>query len=345
MTPTSKERICPLVKRQDWTSHSDLQSKQDIMDIRSFEKNLLSRITLLIVDRKESMIWELKDDAKDTSYEAIGLSTYSNSKSIVLSYISIFENLWKQTELYEQVKEANERLKLQDKMQQEFINVAAPIQPILAAIGVLHSAKGHISEEQLDDSLDLIRRNARRLKRLAEDLLDVTKIESQSLKLNKERLNLNDVISSAVQEISREQIDSSSRKVQITFEPKGVDQDFIFIEVDRQRLTQVIINLLSNAVKFTKGDGGSISIGVQKTKAEHGHGQKVIKVSVRDTGTGIDPEIFPRLFEKFVSKSFQGTGLGLFITRNIIKAHGGKTWGVNNPDGKGATFTFSLPVS
>jgi signal transduction histidine kinase len=104
---------------------------------------------------------ELKDDSKDTFDEAIGLSTYSNSRPGVLSYVSIFENLWKQTELYEQVKdardslaqsnkqleEANEQLKIHDKMQKEFINVAAhelrtPIQPIISSVGVLRSRKG-----------------------------------------------------------------------------------------------------------------------------------------------------------------------------------------------------------
>ena len=170
----------PLVRRlTEEDSHH--YRKYDI-DVRYYiGRSSGTKATILLVDRKASLVMELRDDSKGTFDEAIGLSTYSNSRSGVLSYVYIFENLWMQTEIYKQVKEANERLKLHDKMQQEFINVAAhelrtPIQPILTVIGFLHSTKGHINEEQLDDSLNLIHRNAKRLKRLAEDILDVSKI-------------------------------------------------------------------------------------------------------------------------------------------------------------------------
>jgi len=131
-------------------------------------------------------------------------------------------------------------------------------------------------------------------------------------------------------------------KVQVMFEPQG--NDIIFIEADRIRLTQVISNLISNAVKFTKRDGGIISIIIQKRDYEGDNGQEEVMVSVKDTGTGIEPEIFPRLFDKFASKSFQGTGLGLFISKSIIDAHGGNIWAENNSDHKGATFYFTLPL-
>ena len=112
----------------------------------------------------------------------------------------------------------------------------------------------------------------------------------------------------------------------------------IFVEADKARLAQVISNLLSNAIKFTKEGGGSISVHTEK---EDNH----ILVSVKDTGSGIDSEILPRLFSKFATKSYQGTGLGLFISKGIIEAHGGKVWAKNNADGKkGSTFYFNLPV-
>ena len=170
------------------------------VDVRDMERSLLTKITIVLTDRKECIIIELKDDTKDISYTAAGISTYSNSKSIVSSYVSIFESLWKQTELYEQ-------LKVNDKMQKEFINVAAhelrtPIQPILGLSEVLLSREGNI--EQYHEFLDAINRNAKRLQRLTEDILDVTKIESQSLKLNKQTFNLRNVIMSVLADHKKE---------------------------------------------------------------------------------------------------------------------------------------------
>jgi two-component system, OmpR family, sensor histidine kinase VicK len=300
--------------------------------------------TILVVDRKASLVMELRDDSKTTFDEAIGLSTYSNSKAGVLSYVAIFENLWNQIELYQQVKEANKRLKLHDKMQQEFINVAAhelrtPIQPILSTVGLLSSAnQGTITREELNNSISMIARNAKRLKQLSEDILDVTKIESQTLNLRKKVCDLNDIVRNSIEEYKRNQMIRSNKNIQIKY--TSCD-DKVFVEVDRDRIAQVISNLLSNAFKFTKE--GSIIINL-------GRDQRNINatISVKDSGKGIDPEVVPRLFEKFASKSFQGTGLGLFISRSIVEGHGGRIWAVNNNnvvDGqRGATFYFSLPI-
>jgi signal transduction histidine kinase len=173
------------------------------------------------------------------------------------------------------------------------------------------------------------------LQRLADDILDVTKIESQTLELKKELINVNDVISNTVQEINN-QIDHYV-KVELVFIPR--DHGIIFVEANKARLTQVIFKLLTNAVKFTKKGDGTVSITIEEEKQDNGP-QKL--VTVKDSGTGINQEILPRLFEKFASKSSQGTGLGLFISKSIIEAHGGKIW-TNNTVAKGATFAFSLP--
>ncbi|MFZ0224682.1 MAG: HAMP domain-containing sensor histidine kinase, partial [Candidatus Nitrosopolaris sp.] len=280
-------------------------------------------------------------DSKTTFDEAIGLSTYSNSKAGVLSYVAIFEKLWNQIELYQQVREANEHLKLHDKMQKEFINVAAhelrtPIQPILSTVGLLSSANlAMITREELNDSISMITRNATRLKQLSEDILDVTKIESQTLNLRKEVCDLNDIVRNSIEEYKRNQVIRSKKNIEIKYTSYD---DKVFVEVDRSRIAQVISNLLSNAFKFTKEGSIVINIGLDQRK------NKAI-VSVKDSGKGIDPEILPKLFEKFASKSFQGTGLGLFISRSIIEAQGGRMWTENNPDGqKGAKFYFLLPV-
>ena len=278
---------------------------------------------------------ELKDDSKDTFDKAIGLSIYSNSKSGVLSFVSIFENLWIQTELYLQVKEANEQLKIHDKIMNEFINVAShelrtPIQPILGISEVLRSK---IKNDEQLALLGIVLRNAKRLQRLTEDILDVTRIESRSLKLNHELFELNGIILNAVQDVI-DQIDNV--KVKLLYDVKD---DIISVKADKGRITQVISNLLKNAIKFTKE--GSISINIKRKE-----GNQHVIISVKDTGEGINPEISPRLFSKYATKSLEGSGLGLglFICKNIVEAHGGKIWAENNGNDKGATFAFSLPI-
>ena len=231
-----------------------------------------------------------------------------------------------------QLSQANQQLKVHDKMQREFINIAAhelrtPIQPILGLSEVLRSKA---KDEKQRIIADIISRNAKRLQGLAEDILDVTRIESHSLKLRKEEFNLNDIIVNCINDATI----THRKNVKLLYEPKDV-----IVEGDKGRISQVVSNLLNNAFKFTTDGSISISI-ISEENEEDG---KVI-VSIKDTGTGIDLELFPRLFSKFATKSFAGTGLGLFIAKSIIEAHGGKIWAENNPDGKGATFRFSLPI-
>ena len=310
------------------------------IDIRSIDKSLQTRITIVLVDKKECVIAELKEDAEDNSYRATGLTTYSDSKSIVSSYLSIFESFWKQTELYEQLEESNKQLKVHDKMQKEFINIAAhelrtPIQPILGLSEVLQS-KINDSEQRV--LVDIISRNAKRLHRLTEEILDVTRIENQSLRLEKEKFILNDLVSSIVEEYKKQiEEDNNKSKVKLLYKP--IEDNNIIIYADRFRITQVISNLIDNAIKFTiEAGGGTVSLNLKKKN------DRWVTVSVKDTGIGIDPEIMPRLFTKFTTKSFKGTGLGLFISKKIIEAHGGKILAENNIDGKGATVDFSIPL-
>jgi signal transduction histidine kinase len=249
----------------------------------------------------------------------------------------------------EQLSHANEQLKLHDKMQKEFINVASheiktPTQAILGYSELLqrHPEK----REQISDALY---RNANRLQRLTNDILDVTRIESQTLKLRKEKFNLADLISNIVEDFKHD-IQKKGSDIVLSYPT----EDNLVIEADKERITQVISNLLSNAIKFTKQ--GSISINVLKKTNEDvkndDSGEEVVVVSVKDTGTGIDSEILPRLFTKFTTKSevAGGTGLGLFISKSIVEAHGGKMWAQNNNsmdnnrEGRGATFYFTLPL-
>lgn len=235
------------------------------------------------------------------------------------------------------LREANEQLTVHDKLQREFINIAAhelrtPLQPILGLSQILESKFGERSEE-----MKVIARNARRLERLTEDILDVSKIESGALTLNIQTIDLDEVISSVIMDYRNSLTDAirtdnnnKKEKVKIKYEPKK-----LMVKGDRERIQQVISNLINNALRFTKE--GAIIV---KTQVIDGLAQ----IAVKDTGSGIDPEIMPRLFEKFATKSEKGTGLGLYISNNIVQSHGGKMWAENNADGKGATFAFTLPL-
>ena len=322
----------------------DLKSSSHInIEIRYIEPIMLTnQATILVADRKNTLVMEIKDDSRTTFDEAIGLSTYSNSKAGVLSYVFIFENLWKQIELYEDIKKSHEQLMILDKMQQEFINVAAhelrtPIQPILSITQILRS---RINDSQQQELLDIVIRNAKRLNRLSDEILDVTKLESQTLELKKEQIDLNDVILNAMDDIVLSK-EFSSKKASPKPQLRLSYRPHLLLHADKSRIAEVISNLLSNAIKFTAE--GTITISVEN-KTDKNNDKNWVIVSVKDTGQGIDVNILPRLFTKFTSKSYHGTGLGLFISKGIVEAHGGKIWGENNPDDRGATFSFSLPV-
>ncbi|HMH11242.1 MAG TPA: HAMP domain-containing sensor histidine kinase, partial [Candidatus Nitrosopolaris rasttigaisensis] len=217
------------------------------------------------------------------------------------------------------------------------------IQPILGLSEVMRSK---ITDPEQIAMLDVTIRNAKRLRRLTEDILDVSKIESQKpLQLNQEKFNLTEFLLNTVadfkNEISRDNDDDNNNSKNINpnirLELLSSERDIINVEGDKSRINQVITNLLSNAVKFTKQ--GNITITTQKTT------DGLVIISVKDAGSGIDPEIMPRLFTKFATRSNTGTGLGLFISKGIVESHGGKIWAQNNLDGKGATFSFSLHLS
>jgi signal transduction histidine kinase len=253
------------------------------------------------------------------------------------------------------------KLKEMDKMKDEFINVAAhelrtPIQPIIGLSEVLRSRirnndSGNGTDAENQEYIDIILRNGQRLGKLVEDILDITKMESQSLELRKEHFDLNDLIISIIDDILASDTDSmvyglqARRKeknhVKINYQPQQ-----LFVYADRNRISQVISNLLNNALKFTSE--GHVTITTEKKTDNKNNRIKngtVTVVNVCDTGSGVDPEMMPRLFTKFSSKSFSGTGLGLYICKNIIEAHGGRIWAENNKDGKGATFSFTLPIA
>lgn len=233
---------------------------------------------------------------------------------------------------------ANKQLEIHDNMQKEFINVAAhelrtPIMPILGEAELIENdISDHEFASVSKEQISSIIRNAKRLDRLAADILDVTNIEGKSLKLNMSTFDIDEILSELVTEYSRhiENDQSKNKGLKISYEPIHAR-----IFADRYRITQVISNIINNAIKFT--DQGSIAIEGTMSSNE-------LTIKIIDTGKGIDKEIVNRLFDKFVSRSEQGTGLGLFISKNIMESHGGTIIGYNNENGIGATFVFTLPI-
>ena len=331
LTPTSD--VIDYILKNDVISLQEGERRKDF-DIRSInrspEETSVSTVTIMVVDKKDSLVFEKTDDTKENFVDAVGMATHSNSKPTVLSYISIFESLWKQVDLYEQ-------LKAHDKMQKEFINIAShemktPTQAIIGYADLIHK-----HPEKREDMMQSISRNAVRLQRLTNDILDVTRIDSRTLNLHKEQFDISDLIENIVQDYLGH-IEKENQNVKLFYNFKQDMNDTLPIDADRDRIAQVISNLLSNAIKFTAKKNGEISVSAERKEKE-------VIVSIKDTGEGINPEIIPRLFTKFATRSFSGTGLGLYISKNIVEAHGGKMWAENNPREEGATFTFTLPLS
>ncbi|HZD83747.1 MAG TPA: ATP-binding protein [Nitrososphaeraceae archaeon] len=285
---------------------------------------------------------EIKKGNLDVSIKCKGNDELSVLGESFNSMVDSIKNYVKtQNELTNKLKEANQQLKDKDRLKDEFINIAAhelrtPIQPILGLSQILLRSLKKVNgktDSEGEQSLEAIIRNSKKLFRLSQDILDVSKIESHSLDLKKERFNLNDVIVDSVKDYMNQAEKEGKRDIKLLYEPK----EDIFVEADRGRLNQVVSNLISNAIKFTKE--GTIFVNAEKKDKEQ------VIVSIKDSGSGIDPQIQARLFTKFATKSHTGTGLGLFISKNIIEAHGGKIWAENNSNGKGAAFSFSLPIT
>lgn len=337
----------------------------------------------------------------DTIYSQIGpiLSEESGKLALLLAgptgasaILIIFLVLWNSSlgkEVKKRTKElqetnrllgvTNEQLRDRDRMQNEFINIAAhemrtPIQPILGLSEIILQKLLNIAKqlqkeeedaivyEQLQDSsripnrpnsifrsslslsvekiipmVEIISRNAKRLEKLTNNLLDVTRIENnKSLELSKEIFPIDSVIRDCI-------IDAGQRigKKPIKFSYVSANEDqqrVTTIKADRTRIAQVLMNLLDNSINSSQE-------GVISVKRTVDRDANTMTLSVKDAGSGINPDITPRLFSKFATASEKGTGLGLYISKKIVEAHGGKIWAENNKDEEGATFAFTIPMS
>ena len=343
------------------------------IDIKYLEAETEIKNKYLISDKKIALVMELKDedDSIDKYFhlfrqkkenaegstsvtptlqtsKIVSTSIHSNSKSTVLSYLSIFEALWKETELFQQLKQ-------EDIIKIEFINLVAhelrtPLQSIIGYVEMIKSFP-----ERVSNYIQPMERNTQRLYRLIEDVLDITRIKNGHLKLMKSTFDMNEKITNVIRDLTPKRnvndANNNSRtnqNVKFIFQPT---KEPIIVFADKERIYQVVSNLIKNSLKFISPSEGKIEISLDKIKKEEDNNEKeFVSVKIKDNGIGIDKEILPHLFEKFVTKSEKGTGLGLYISKNIIKAHGGKIWietnnNNNSTDERGAIFKFTLPLS
>ncbi|HET8794633.1 MAG TPA: HAMP domain-containing sensor histidine kinase [Nitrososphaeraceae archaeon] len=316
------------------------------IDIKYLPEPLQLKVTIIVVDRSHSMAVELINDNVDNSIEAMGLSTYSNSKSTVLYYVSIFESLWKQADIYKKAEDLYSQLKYKNETQRQFLNIAAhelrnPIQPILGLAEVMLSNK-NLNVIQQEELLRIIVNNAKKLHFLTNNLLDIARIDENLFTLDLQELDIVKLTDEAINEI-RSQI--TDKKIKIILKS---DNDSIDIIGDKIRLNQVFLNLVNNSIKYS--NEGDIVISIKRisnnsnnSKNKNNSNSDDVLIQIKDKGLGIPPAILQKLFLKFTKGSKAGTGLGLFICKNIVEGHGGKIWAENNTD-KGATFSFTIPT-
>jgi signal transduction histidine kinase len=355
------EALNASVHSADGSGSIDVISKEGTVNTLAFSPVLLNgtNFLTLYVAAPHNLAGDVASAINEQNYFSILIITIIGSIATIIAYIVLTWNKRLHVIVNSRTKEldkankeltaAYEQLKIHNKTQKEFIDIAAhelrtPLQPI---IGIMNVIRSKVTDSEQQKLLEIVIRNAKRLQRLVEDVLDVTRIEGHTLDIKKEVFNINDTIASILQEyrsqMERNNKEKYSQFPEISFQPEKAG---VYVQADKGRITQVISNLIDNAIKFAPHQNGKLDIVVARSdsdnREEEPNGNVI--VSVKDNGTGIDPEVMPRLFSKFVTKSFSGTGLGLYVSKNIIEAHGGKIWAENNNDGNGATFYFSLPI-
>ena len=329
-------------------SHGDSTFNKNIQ-VKYLEGVLRSSVLILIIDNKHFLSTESYQIVGNKTSNVVpneGIGTYSNSKSTVSSYVSIFDALWKQSDLYEQIKERNLELHNLNEVQKDFINIAAhelrnPIVPVLNLSTLLQEDISKLTRRDQLAILDVIVRNAKRLHGLTEVLLDTAKIESKSMLLNIESFDIVKQIEELAADFNNQYIKQNERidNTSVKFVTNYTSQQ-INVQADKARISQVMMNLLDNAMKFVGREQPKmiiIDIGTNKKRTE-------VEVSVSNTGNVIPQEVYPRLFQKFSRGSDRGTGLGLFVCKGIVEAHSGKIWAENSINPSGAKFSFSIPI-
>lgn len=328
----------------------EIRIKYPEIEFRTPQFHFPIKNRIAIIDRIKTIILKIKDDTKITIPRASGTATIIEGESTAWSYTAIFDTLWKQSETVEKLKKVNKQLQNQEKMQKEYIDILAhelrsPIQPI---IGLTEFVKQKIKDEEHIKLLNSVIASGQKLNKLTESILDVSKIEDQLFNLKEERFNLNDFLLNIIRVFEKT---LKNNKKNIQFSLIDFNRQYMIFG-DKNRLDQVISNFIHNSIKsisrkYHGMDGGKIWIKLEKEilllNNQSKQKKEVVNIILKDNGEGIDPNLLPKLFTKF-TKSSDGNGLGLYIAKKIVEAHGGKIWAENNKNEKGAIFSFSLPL-
>ena len=327
----SDRRISRIIEELKLEKNFDKLKLTDI-EFRDIENFLETQSTILIVDKKISLVMELRDDSKDSFYDAIGLSTYSNSKAGVLSYVLFFENLWNQTEISINLKKANEKLRESESLQNDFIHIAAhelknPLQPILMMSEVmksilnqmaLHEPGGEVrvNPAHLNELLDIIIRNTNKLSKLTNNVLDITKIESNSLILDKEPIDMRKFVYDSIVDFNNQLLINGKKYTSNPKTSENIENEIVklifheneiiepindasipaqkfVVEIDKSRILQVLTNLIDNAIKFTNLNEQIIV----KLDQYIINNLDFVKVSIKDTGTGLIQIYYQNCFQ------------------------------------------------
>lgn len=338
---------------------NQLKLKADELISKTIKINEANRALAAANQKLESKTAELNNSNKslfesNREIAEINKELAETNKALVLTNMQFAKLNQESITLSKELALAYQKIEQQNQTYTAFINIAAhelrtPSQAILGCAGSAKSDPAYKEDKQ--GYLHVIYRNAFRLDKLIKNILDVTQIEGYTLQLDKQHFNLNEVLSSVIEDAQTQILANNSKiKLSVSLDKSSstslaedeMHDGPIFVEADRERITQVLYNLLDNAIKFS--EEGIISVVVERNNKDNGDAKEIIEISVKDAGSGIHPEIMPKLFSKFASRSFSGTGLGLYISKSIVEAHGGRIWAENNPDGKGASFSFSLPL-
>jgi len=346
LSRSSIKRTALLTEFGQLKKEYDLRMKY--MEKQSANSPLSRDLMILTIDRRELFISEFKnfEEIPHNIFENdINFTIHSNSSSVVSTYNTILEMLWSQDESYKKSEMAITQLRLQDKLQQEFVHNFAnglrnPIQPILGFSEILLDKKTDLKKYK--DIIEIIHAYAQKLAKHVNNMIDITEIENKTFVLHKETFDLIKLIKEIINRLKKNSFSITKKNFSIS-----TNVDRLIIYADKNRIKFTIENLITNVIDIP--DSNNIEILVEKTKSGNSQNddknQGLVILSIIDDGTGIDRLILPSLFSKFVANSRDGLGLGLYLAKNVINRHGGEIWAENNKDGRGATFHFSLPLS
>ncbi|WP_148687083.1 sensor histidine kinase [Candidatus Nitrosocosmicus hydrocola] len=354
-------------------------------EIRSEIHNLVTDSSLLLQQNKQLQKTSIEPDQKQVNANGkIGTEPFelhtTNKNDDDISKHKILDINRRLVELNEELANiineiiaSNENIREKYEKQQDFINIAAheirsPCQAIIGYVELLN-----LEPADSKKHLDLIEKNAERLSLIISNILDASRIDHKTLKIEKVKFSLVELIEQIIDDLNSRITDDRNQNTQIVFENIQTDNQNLpdaskntIIYADKGRITQVIFNLLDNAIRY--GKGNKIIVALKEhtpihqeddKEVAHIESEKLVRlpeqkrldhgeiiVQVKDSGRGINSKVLDNLFSKFTSDSTAGgTGLGLYISKNIVEAHGGRIWAENNKDQKGATLSFSLPLN